>query len=628
MDDIEALVAQGRQLQRARRYDEALDCFNQALTRDPRQLEALGNRGSVLGSLGRFAEALADYERALVFHPNHAMLLFNRGNALGHLGRHHEALASYEAARAADPKVPELWNNRGNTLRDLKRSDEAIESYSWALMLRPDYAKALYNRGNTYWVDKRQIEPAWQDFEKAFTIEPESDNLRGDLLHLRMHVGVWRDFDTQKRLVDDAVRAGRRAVGPFAYQAISDSPADLKACSEIYAAHRHPAAPPLAMGSWPGNRKIRVGYLSGEFRQQATSFLMAGLYEAHDKEKFEIVAFDSGWSDGSPLRTRLERSFSKLVDISRLTDAEAARTIFAEKIDILVNLNGYFGENRMGIFARRPAPVQVNYLGFPATLGAPYIDYIIADKIVIPESERHFYTEQAAWLPDSYQANDAKRAEAADTARRADHGLPEKAFVFCSFNQAYKLTPAIFAAWMRILRQAPESVLWLLEGNRYFPPNIRREAEKAGIAAERIVFAPMADWPDHLARMAQADLFLDTAPYNSHTTASDALWVGLPLVTCRGTTFPGRVAESLLKAAGVPELVAEDMPGYEKLAVDLAQDPFLLSALRQKLKANRRTTPLFNTARFARHIETAYRTMREISQAGQPPRSFAVPAEN
>jgi predicted O-linked N-acetylglucosamine transferase (SPINDLY family) len=524
--------------------------------------------------------------------------------------------------------VPELWNNRGNILRDLKRPDEAIDSYSWALLLRPDYAKALYNRGNTRWVDKRQIEPAWQDFEKAFTIEPESDNLRGDLLHLRMHVGEWRDFDAQKRLVDDAVRAGRRAVGPFAYQAISDSPGDLKACSEIYAADRHPAQPPLAVRAWTGNRKIRIGYLSGEFRQQATAFLTAGLYEAHDKQNFEIVAFDSGWSDKSLLRGRLERAFDKFIDISRLTDEEAARAIFAEKIDILVNLNGYFGENRMGVFARRPAPVQVNYLGFPATLGAPYIDYIIADKIVIPENERHFYSEQVAWLPDSYQVNDAKRAEAASGARRADHDLPEKAVVFCSFNQTYKLTPQIFAAWMRILRQVPESVLWLLGGNDYFPANIRREAEKAGIAAERIVFAPMADWPDHLARMALADLFLDTAPYNSHTTASDALWVGLPLVTCRGTTFPGRVAESVLNAAGMPELVAEDMQAYERLAVKLALEPLTLGALRQKLKASRRTAALFDTARFARHIETAYRTMWEISQAGQPPRSFAVPAGN
>jgi predicted O-linked N-acetylglucosamine transferase (SPINDLY family) len=280
----------------------------------------------------------------------------------------------------------------------------------------------------------------------------------------------------------------------------------------------------------------------------------------------------------------------------------------------------------MDIFARRPAPVQVNYLGFPATLGAPYIDYILADRIVIPESERQFYSEQVAWLPHSYQANDSSRAEAERTATRAEHGLPETGFLFCSFNQTYKLTPSVFARWMGILKEVPFSVLWLLGGNDQFPRNIRREAEKAGVAPERIVFAPMADLPGHLARLSLADLFLDTSPYNSHTTASDALWAGLPLITCRGTTFPGRVAESLLTAIGLPELVAEDMAAYERLAMELAKDPSRLSCLRQKLENNRRSAPLFDTLHFTRHVEAAYRTMWEISQAGQAPRSFAVPA--
>jgi predicted O-linked N-acetylglucosamine transferase (SPINDLY family) len=622
--DIGALVAQGRQAQRARRYDEALACFTRALALDPVHLEALGNRGSILGAMGRFAEALDDYEAALRFLPDHAMLLFNRANALSRLGRLNEALESYDRAVRADPKIPEIWNNRGNILRDLKQPDEAIKSYDWALLQRPDYARALYNRGNILWVEKRQIEFAWKDFEKAFALEPESDNLRGDLLHLRMHMGDWRDFDALKALVDQGVRAGRKAVGPFAYQAISESPADLKACSEIYAADRHPALAPLAARAWSGHRKIRIGYLCGEFRQQATSFLTAGLYEAHDKERFEIIAFDSGWSDGSPLRCRLEKAFDQFVDIARLGDEEAARRILAEEVDILVNLNGYFGENRMNIFARRPAPVQVNYLGFPATLGAPYIDYILADRIVIPEHEQHFYREKIAWLPDSYQANDSKRALPTGKAKRADHGLPEEAIVFCSFNQTYKLTSSVFASWMRILREVPGSLLWLLEGNAHFPNNIRREAEQAGIAADRVLFAPMMDWPDHLARMALADIFLDTAPYNSHTTGSDALWAGLPLITCRGSTFPGRVAESLLAAMNLPELVADDMTAYEALAVKLVKDPALLQASRQKLESNRRTAPLFDTARFARHVEAAYRTMWEISQADQPPRSFAV----
>ena len=625
--EIGPLVAQGRMLQRAQRHDEALACFTRALALDPDHLEALGNRGGVLGALGRFEEALADCDRALALSPGHAMLLYNRGNALRQLGRLEEALESYDRALAITPGAAEIWCNRGNSLRELKRPAEALASYNRALALRPDYAKALCNRGNVAWVEMRQIEPALADFERAFALDPDCDNLRGDLLHLRMHVGDWRDFDTQKNLVDAGVRAGKRVVGPFAYQAISDSPADLKACSLIYAADRYPPRAPLVSGPWPARDKIRIGYLCGEFRQQATSYLMAGLYEAHDKEKFEIIAFDNGWSDQSPLRRRLEKAFDGFVDISGLSDVEAARIIAAAQIDILVNLNGYFGENRMGVFARRPTPLQVNYLGFPATLGAPYIDYILADRIVIPENEKQFYTEQVAYLPDCYQANDSRRARPEKIPGRAQHGLPEQAFVFCSFNQTYKLTPSVFASWMRILKQVPGSVLWLLEGNSQFPQNIRRAAAAAGVAPERMIFAGMVPTEEHLARLTLADLFLDTMPYNAHTTASDALWAGVPLVTCRGTTFPGRVAASLLTAIGLPELVTEDRTAYETLAVKLARDPGLLKALRRTLEENRPRLPLFDTVRFRRSMESAFQTMWKISQAGSPPQGFAVTAE-
>jgi predicted O-linked N-acetylglucosamine transferase (SPINDLY family) len=619
------IVAQGRQMLRAQRLEEALLLFHRALALEPDNIEALGNRGSVLGALGRYDEALGDYDRALALSPGHAMLLFNRGNALRFLGRYDEALESYDLALKANPGMAEAWSNRGIVLRDLKRFDEAMASYSRAIALRPDYAKALCNRGNLYWVNLRQIEPALRDFERAFAIDPDCENVRGDLLHLNMHVGQWRDFDRQKALVDEGVRAGRKTVGPFAYQAIADQPADLLTCAQIYARERYPARPPRTARAYAHDR-IRVGYLCGEFRQQATSFLTAGLYEAHDKEKFEIIAFDSGWSDESPMRARLEKAFSKFVDISRLADDAAAVRIQAEEIDILVNLNGYFGEDRMGVFARKPAPIQVNYLGFPATLGAGYIDYILADRIVIPEADKRFYSEKVVWLPDSYQANDAKRVRPERTERAAS-GLPDDAFVFCNFNQSYKLNPHVFAGWMRILKQVPESLLWLLEGNSLFAGNIRREAKAAGVAPERILFAPMVGFEEHLARLRSANLFLDTTPYNAHTTGSDALWAGVPLITCRGTTFPGRVAESLLNAIGLPELVAKDQQDYEALAVRLARDPQALSVLSQKLETNRLAMPLFDTARFARGVEAAYQTMWEMSRAGETPRSFTVPPQ-
>ena len=614
-------------MQRAQRLDEALACFTKALALNPDHLEALGNRGSVLGALRRYDEALSDYDRALALSPNHAMLLYNRGSALLLSGRPAEAVESFDQALALNPGAAEIWNNRGNALRELNRTLEAIASYDRAIALKPDYAKAFYNRGNAHWVDLKQIEPALENFERAFAIDPECDHLRGDLLHLRMHVGDWRDFSAQKNLINTGVRAGRRVVGPFAYQAIADSPADLQACSVLYAAGRYPARTARGPAKVRAQGKIRIGYLCGEFRKQATSFLTAGLYEQHDRAKFHIAAYDNGWSDDSPLRHRLEKAFDAFTDISGLSDREAAEKIAADEIDILVDLNGYFGGHRMGVFASRPAPVQVNYLGFPATLGAPYIHYILADKIVIPEQERQFYTEQVAWLPVSYQVNDSKRV-LAQTPARADHGLPElpsdsvgNGFVFCNFNQSYKLTPDVFASWMRILKQVPGSLLWLLENNPSFPENIRGHAQRAGVAPERIVFAPMMDAEDHLARIQLADLFLDTAPYNAHTTGSDALWAGVPLITARGTTFPGRVAESLLTAAGLPELITADLPSYEALAVTLAREPGRLKPLRQKLQTR---SPLFDTKRFCRGIEAAFTRMAEISRAGQPAQGFSV----
>ena len=422
------------------------------------------------------------------------------------------------------------------------------------------------------------------------------------------------------------MRAGKQVVQPFIFEAIAETPADAQACSRIWREKRYPqiAGAPHDPATRKRAKKIRIGYLSGEFRQQATAILMAGLYERHDREQFEVVAVSAGPIDLSPMRARLEKAFDRWIDIAKLSDQDAADVIRDAEIDILVSLNGYFGEARMGVFARRPAPVQVNYLGFPATLGAPYIDYIIADRTVIPQSDQRFYDEQVVTLPDSYQANDDRGRDMTAKPSRAEAGLPENAFVFCNFNNAYKLTPSAFAGWMRILKQVEGSRLWLLESSAPFPENLRREAEKQGVAAEHLIFAPDLPTDQHLARLQLADLSLDSLPYNAHTTASDALWVGVPLVTCRGTTFPGRVAASLLLAAGFPELITENAADFEALAVRLAKDPQALKALRDRVMQNKSSCALFDTDHFRKHIETAYRAMWDRWLAGESPLGFAV----
>jgi protein O-GlcNAc transferase len=614
----------GAVLQAMERYQQALESFDKALALRGDYIEALWNRGLALEKLERHEEALATFDRVLANKPDYAEALYGRGNMLWILDGPQAALKSYDRALLAKADYPEALNNRGRVLASMRRFNEALESYDRALALKPDFADALYNRGNSRWSYKKDFEGSVRDLERVVAINPKYHYARGDLLHLRMHGCAWKDFESEVRIIDEGVRSGERVVRPFIYQALSQAPVDLQSCSRIYSDHLFPFALPTRTERHHTHRKIRVGYMSGEFREQATAYLTAGLYELHDKSDFEIIAIDTGYDDGSPMRKRLEVAFSKWIQVSDDGDRAAAEKIRAEEIDILVNLNGYFGDARMSICAHRPAPIQVNYLGFPATLGANYVDYIIADRMVIPEAERDYYTEKVVYLPHTYQVNDSKRRVTKNNMKRAEHGLPDQAFVFCNFNQSYKLTPEIFFVWVKLLRQVEGSVLWLLESNKWQSENLKREIEYQGIAADRLIFAPRIPPESHLARLALADLFLDNLPYNAHTTASDALWMGLPLLTCIGSTFPGRVAASVLEANGVPELITGNLDEYEALAVRLARDRESLISLRRKLGQNRDTSYLFNTDVFRQHIESAYRTMWGMHQRGHGPESFTV----
>ena len=637
----EVIFNRGLLLTDMNRPAEALAAFERAIALKPALGAAHYNRGRLLEHAGRADEALAAYETSANLGTALPGLYHDLGLAYSRRGRVAEALAAYDKAVTIDPAYVAAWNDRGLALKDLKRFDEAVESFGRVLTLKPDFAGALNNLGNTYWdmdriddaarafthaiaadpdqalayrnrasmllAKREHFAQAAADFAAALKNDPGTPFVRGELLHLNMIIGDWTNFDAELALVDAGVRALKEVVMPFVYQAVSPSPADLKTCAQIYAglfpaAARHAFATPRRPG------RVRLGYLCGEFRSHATSYLMAGVFEHHDRDRFEVIAFDNGRSDGSDTRKRLEAAFDRIVPIAGLGAAQAARAIAAEGTDILVNLNGYYGFGRTDVFAQRAAPVQVNYLGFPGTLGADYMDYIVADRMVIPEDEQTHYVEKVAYLPGCYQANDARRGRPAIVADRAAHGLPDDAFVFCHFNHTYKLTPAMFASWMRILTQAPGAVLWLLESRGPFADNMRRKAAEHGVDPVRLVFAPVMPHAEHLARMRLGDLFLDSLPYNAHTTGSDALWMGLPLLTCRGTTFPGRVGASLLMAADLPELITGTLADYEARAIVLARDPALLSGIKVKL-ARIESTPLFDTAGYTRNLEAAYLAM-------------------
>lgn len=505
------------------------------------------------------------------------------------------------------------------------RYEEALAAYDTALAIAPDLTEAWVGRGNVFNAAKRHDDAA-RAYGKVLEIEPHYPFGKGLLLYQKAAICDWNDFGRLTNDIASDVAAGRLSAEPFGWQAVATSERSLQLCAQLYNEKKYPAQiGDIGREKSRNKKKIRIGYLSGEFREQATAHLLVGVLENHDSTQFEIYAFDNGWDDRSEVRRRIVGSVHDVVDISQLDDSKATAAICEKQIDILINLNGYFGEHRLQVFARRPAPVQVNYLGFPGTLGAHYIDYIIADRHVIPEGHEGFYTEKVVHLPNCYQANDGSKKIGSQLFNRQKCGLPESGFVFCCFNNNYKILPQMFDCWMRLLFKVEGSVLWLLEDSETAASNLKKEAAARGLNPERLIFAPRIPLQEHLSRHRLADLFLDTLPYNAHTTASDALWTGLPLLTQIGDTFPGRVAASLLNAVGLPDLVTATQHEYEGLAIELAANPEKLATIKNRLSQNRLTEPLFNTRLFTRHIERAYEAMYERLQAGLPPENISVP---
>jgi predicted O-linked N-acetylglucosamine transferase (SPINDLY family) len=607
------------------RPQEALESCDRALALKPDYAEALNSRGIVLMKLDRAEEAVASFDDALALAPEHAEVFHNRGNALLALNRHQEALESFDRALAVKSDHVQALNNRGYTMLQLGRPEDALASFDRALAIKPDYVDALSNRSDALLSLKRH-EELIECYRRLLEIKPDYDYAPGYLLRARMQVCEWTDYESSAAQISENIRAGRRADTPFNFLGISESAADQLSCSRILVADKYPATQkPVWRGERYRHDKIRVAYLSADLRHHATARLIAGLIEAHDRSRFEITAISFGPDTSDGMRMRLRNAFDRFIDAGNKSDREVALLLRELETDIAVDLQGFSRFCRPRILAQRAAPVQVNYLGYPGTMGAPYMDYIVADRCVIPPEHHPCYTEKVVYLPDCYQVNDRKRNIAADTPSRAELGLPVEGFVFCCFNNNYKITPQVFDVWVRLLKQVEGSVLWLLEDNRPVVHNLWREAEKRGVAPGRLVFAPRIEMERHLARQRVADLFLDTLPCNAHTTASDALSVGLPVVTHMGSTFAGRVAASLLNAVRLPELITTCWTDYEDLALRLATDGKLLADIKAKLAGNRATCPLFDTDRSRTHIEIAYVTMWERYQRGDPAASFTVP---
>ncbi len=624
-DYAEAFSNRGLALKELKQFEAAVLSYDNAIAIKPDYADAYSNRGLALQALKKFDSALESYDKAIDLKPDLAEAYSNRGLALQALKQLGAALESYDKAIELKPEYAEVYSNKGVVLQELKQLSAAVASYDKAISLRPDFAMAYVNKGVVL-QELKQIDSAVSSFDQAIALQADYEYLYGMRQHAKMLKCDWQDFSHNVLELNLKIQKNEKATPSFPVLALPISLKQQYKATEIWVADKHPFNPSL--GPIPKTAikpKIRIGYFSGEFRLHPVSILTAGLFEQHDKTRFELFAFSFGPNIQDAMRQRIANAFDNFYDVSAKNDEEVALLTREIGIDIAIDLSGLTQDGRTGIFSHRAAPIQLSYIGYLGTMGASYYDYLIADSTIIPIHSQVNYIEKIVYLP-SYQVNDHKQEVPYTSLTRQELSLPSKGFVYCCFNANYKITPTTFNGWMRILQSVPESVLLLYADNQSAAENLKLEAAKRGVNPERLIFGGMLNRSAYLARYRSSDLFLDTLPYNAGATASDALWAGLPVLTCMGESFASRVAASLLNAIDLPELVTQTQAEYEALAIKLATNPLKLKAIKDKLERNRLTTPLFDTPQFTKHIEAAYTKMYERYLADLPPEHIYIAA--
>jgi len=579
-------------------------------------------KGNSFLNVSNYDKAIFYYQKTLELNPNHPDPWLNKGVIYYQLKRYDEALSHYDKAIALKPDYAEAFFNKGVIYYQLKRYDEALSHYDKAIALKPDYAEAFFYKAHIFSLSKRFSE-AIATYLKAIQIDPNIDFLFGYFIHAKLKLFVWDNIENDINNLIFKVKENKKVVRPLSFLYLNDSPELALKVSKISnnSDFLKITSEPFSFNKL--KKKISIGYFSGDFRDHAVYHLVAELFELHDRNSFEIIAFSFNKNRNAFkekfITDRLKNSFDQFIDVEDLSDKEVVSLSRKIGIDIAVDLQGKTLGARPRIFNYRAAPIQVNYLGYPGTTGSQYVDYIIADNIVIPKNNKNFFSEKIVYLPNSYQVNDSKKKISEKKFTRSEIGLPKTGFIFCCFNQNAKITPAIFNLWMNILKKVDGSILWLLEEDAVANNNLKKEAINKGVSSDRIIFSKRIDIKEHLSRISIADLFLDTFPYNAHTTASDSLWAGVPILSYQGQSFQSRVAASLLNSIDAKELIVNSITEYESLSVELALNPLKLKIIRDKIQKNRLTKPLFNTFLYAGHLEKAYKRMYEIYQKNLPP---------
>ena len=594
-------------------YKKSADLIAKAITINPKNAEAYNNQSIVLKKINKLEDANESLNQAIKIKPDFIEAYNGRGHLLVELNQLDAALENFNKAIEINPNFAEAYNNRGNILNKLNRYTESIESYDKAISINPNFAEAYNNRGGVQ-KDRKLYEDAHKSYEKAIKIKPNLDFMLGSLLYTKLHLCDWKSFDENLKKIEENIIKGNKSITPFSSLLVLNSPSLQKKAAEIYFKAKYNSKNALkSFGERPQNNKIRVGYYSADFRKHVMSDLLIHLFKCHDKSKFELIGFS--FIPGKPdlMHNEIKKKFDQFFDVSLKTDKEIAQLSKDMNIDIAVDLMGYTTNARMGIFKESCAPIKINFLGYPGTLGTNHHDYIIADKILIPKKYQKDYSEKIVYLPDSYKLDHSTRKVSNKIFTKEEFGITKNSFVFCCFNNNFKITPNVFNIWMNVLKNVKDSVLWLMikGDNQTVKNHLKKEALKKGIESDRLIFANRMPLSDHLARLKLSDLFIDTMPYNAHTTASDALWVGLPVLTLCGETFASRVAASMLNAVELNELITLTDKEFEDLAIELANNPKKLQQIKNKLNNNKISKPLFNTKLFTKNIEKAYSIIYE-----------------
>jgi protein O-GlcNAc transferase len=615
----------GVALMKIGKHQEAKQSFLNAIRLNPNDPDINFNLGVLSGSANEYSKAISFYSKCIEINHNYANAFFNRGNIyMDNLCEYESAIQDYQRFIELIPTTPFGYYNLGKALGLINRHDEALINYEKAITLNPAYAEAYINVGNILSALNRHDE-ALINYEKAITLKPDADYIAGWIMNSKKSQADWKGHDDLRENIIKGTTNLNNICHPFILLSVTDDLKIQRISAEIFLKKQisYMKTPTIYSMKY-GHKKIRIGYFSSDFHNHATMHLMAEMLEKHNKETFEIIGFSFGRDIQDDWRIRAEKSFNDFYNVSNMSDEEIANLSRKLEIDIAIDLKGYTQENRFAIFFYRAAPIQINYLGYPGTLGAKYIDYIIADRNLIPENKKAFYSEKIIYLPGCYQPNCAERdVDQADISRK-ELGLPENAFVYCAFNNIYKITPQIFLSWTNILHKVNNSVIWILSDSKRTNENLLREFNAKGIDSQRIIFAKRMPIEKHLARLGLADLFLDTFPYGAHTTASDALRVGLPVLTMIGQSFASRVASSLLKQLELTELITEKEQDYESMAIQLGSNLKKFNSIKEKLSNNLQKTDLFNPKFITANIELAFEKVYDIYLNDEAPQDIYI----